>query len=99
MAAKKINNVEFADDAFDNFPEEDRESLKEDLKKMFLEGNPEEIGQPLETLPPGKTDCPKCGSALLQGPVLKIPTNDGTVAEQVFDCEKCDRGFIGQPLN
>lgn len=99
MAAKKIKKVEFADDALDNFPEEDREGLKEELKKMFLGENPEEIGQPLEKLPPGKTDCPKCGSTLLQGPVLKIPTNDGIVVEQVFDCEKCDRGFIGKSLN
>lgn len=99
MAAKKIKKVDFAEGALDNFPEEDREGLKEELKKIFLEGNPQDIGQPLEELPPGKTDCPKCGSALLQGPVLKIPTNDGTVAEQVFDCEKCDRGFIGQPIN
>jgi hypothetical protein len=99
MATKKIKKVKFVEGALDAFPEEERESIAEELKKMFLEGNSQEIGQPLEELPPGKTDCPKCGSVLLQGPVLKIPTNDGIVVEQIFDCENCDSAFIGQPIS
>jgi hypothetical protein len=99
MATKKVKKIKFADGALDKFPEEERESIAEEIKKKFLEGNLEEIGQPLEELPPGKTNCPKCGGALLQGPVLKMPTNDGIVVEQVFDCEKCDRAFIGQPIS
>lgn len=91
--------VKFAEGALDNLPEEDREKIAKELKDMFATGDPSTMGAPLEELPPGKMECPHCDSALIPGPVMKIPTNDGAIPAQVFDCEKCDKGFIGDPIN
>lgn len=98
MTEKKLK-IKFADGCLDDLPEEDKDKIVDTLKELFESGDPATMGEPLENLPLGKMECPHCGDNLIPGPVMKLPTNDGVIPKQVFDCEKCDKGFIGEPVN
>jgi hypothetical protein len=97
MTKKKPWKVEIPDSALKDVPEEDRDDLKAEIKKMFEDGDPAELGQPIERLPKGAKHCPECGTLLEPGPTFPVPPSGEVV--QIFDCIKCDRGFMGEPLN
>lgn len=96
MSKKK--KIVFAEGSLDSFPEEEQSKIMEELKKLFEENDPETIGQPIEQISsPNK--CPYCGEPLVPGPVLKVPSGESVKVEQIFDCEKCDRSFVSNPVN
>jgi hypothetical protein len=93
---KKDWKVEIPDSALKDVPEEKREEVKAEIERLFSEGNPTELGKPVERLPKGAKYCPNCGKALYVGPTLTVP-DEGV--KQIFDCEGCDSSFLGEPLN
>ena len=95
---KKKMKVEIPNSALKDIPEDEREGVKQELEQMFdgME-HPEEVGQSVKQLPPGAKYCPECGTLLQPGPTFPIPPEGNVV--QIFDCEKCDQGYMGEPLN
>jgi hypothetical protein len=93
---KKKWKIEIPDDALKDVPEEDREQLKKEITALFENREPGEIGEPIQELPEGSLNCPKCGADLEAGPTFSLPEGEVT---QIFFCLECDDDFIGQPLN
>ena len=93
---KKKLKVKIPDSALKDIPEDDRQGVVEEIKTLFDKKDPQTIGEPVEQLPAGAKHCPRCGEVLEKGPTFSIP--DGEVV-QIFDCVKCDKAFMGEPLN
>ncbi len=78
-------------------PPEDREGLREEIKKAFANFDPNNPpGKPVEALPKGPTRCLGCGKLMKPaGRTVKLP---GDMLVKFYDCERCDRCFL-QPFS
>lgn len=92
---KKKLKVVFAENALKNVPEEARVGLMEELKALFENGDPGELGKPVVELPEGPRVCPECGGALREQGVAVFEGE----AVQFYDCPTCDLPFSGKPTN
>jgi len=92
----KKTKVVITDKALKDIPEEDREAVVKDIREMFENTDPEDLpGKVVATLPKGQRTCPNCNGPLDLGPTLDLP--DRVV--QIYECDPCDEGFEGEPVN
>ena len=94
----KKRKLVIPDSALKDIPEDERGDAVQAIKEAFSgDVDPAELGTPVERLPQGARDCPECATPLEAGPTFPLP-GEGEVV-QIFDCPKCDKAFMGEPLN
>lgn len=97
MTTPKKITLEGIDAALEQFPEEERAEVRQEIEKMFENFDPEHPpGRAVPHLSQHTRECPTCKGLLtdIMGKSAALPNEDGAfTVVQLMECRACDASY------